>query len=64
MCAFYSVFLLTNYRLERSLYVKLKYLMSNSVDPDETAHDEPSYLDLCCLQKPIIIDYGNGRVIH
>ena len=24
--------------------------MSNSVDPDETSH-----LDLCCLQKPIII---------
>ena len=28
---------LTNYRLERSLYVKLKDLMSNSTDPDETA---------------------------
>ena len=26
--------------------------MSNSVDPDETAHYEPSHLDLCCLQKP------------
>ena len=29
---------LTNYRLKRSLYVKLKDGMSNSVDPDETAH--------------------------
>ena len=29
--------------------------MSNSVDPDETAHYEPSHLDLCCLQKPIIM---------
>ena len=29
--------------------------MSNSVDPDETAHHEPSHPDLCCLQKPIII---------
>ena len=28
--------------------------MSNSVDPDETAHYEPSHLDLCCLQKPIV----------
>ena len=28
--------------------------MSNSVDPDETAHDEPSHLDLCCLQKPML----------
>ena len=34
-----SAFLfLTNYRLKRSLYVKLKDRMSNSVDPDETAH--------------------------
>ena len=31
-------FILTNYRLERSLYVNLKDWMSNSVDPDETAH--------------------------
>ena len=29
--------------------------MSNSIDPDETAHDELSHLDLCCLQKPIIM---------
>ena len=28
---------LTNYRLKRSLYVKLKDWMLNSVDPDETA---------------------------
>ena len=36
--------------------------MSNSVDPDETAHDEPSHLDLRCLQMPIIIAYGSERV--
>ena len=36
--------------------------MSNSVDPDEMAHDEPSHLDLCCLQKPIIIACGSERV--
>ena len=29
--------------------------MSNNLDPDKTAHYEPSHLDLCCLQKPIII---------
>ena len=29
--------------------------MSNSVDPEET-------LDLCCLQKPIIIASGSERV--
>ena len=38
--------------------------MSNSVDPDETAHYEPSYLNLCGLQKPIIIAYGSGRVTY
>ena len=36
--------------------------MSNSVDPDETSHHEPSQLDLCCLQKPIIVAYGSERV--
>ena len=36
--------------------------MSNSVDPDETAHYEPSNLDLRCLQKPIIIACGSERV--
>ena len=28
-----------------------KNRMTNSVDPDETARDEPSHLDLRCLQK-------------
>ena len=28
--------------------------MSNSLDPDETAHYNLSHLDLCCLQKPIL----------
>ena len=36
--------------------------MSNSVDSDETAHNEPSHHDLCCLQKPIIITCGSERV--
>ena len=36
--------------------------MSNSVDPDETAHDEPSHLDLHCLQKPNIIALGSEIV--
>ena len=36
--------------------------MSNSVDPDETAHYEPSHLDLRCLQKPVIIARDNERV--
>ena len=36
--------------LKEVLYVKLKDWIPNSVDPDETAHYEPSHLDLCCLQ--------------
>ena len=36
--------------------------MSNSIDPDETAHYEPSHQDLRCLQKSIIIAYGSKRV--
>ena len=36
--------------------------MSNSVDPDEMAHYEPSHLDLCCLQMPFVITCGNERV--
>ena len=35
--------------------------MSNCLDPDEMAH-EPSHLDLCCLQKPIIITCDSERV--
>ena len=37
--------------------------MSNSEDPDEMAHYEPSHLELCCLQKPIIIACGSERLI-
>ena len=36
--------------------------MSNNVDPDETAHYELSHLDLCCLQKHIIIASDSERV--
>ena len=36
--------------------------MSNSVDPDETAHYEPSHLDLLCLPKTFIIAYVSERV--
>ena len=35
--------------------------MSKSVELDETAH-ELSHLDLCCLQKPIIVACGSERV--
>ena len=36
--------------------------MSNSVDPDETAHYEPSQRNLPCLQKSIIIACGSEGV--
>ena len=38
--------------------------MSNSVDPDETAHYEPSHLELRCLQKPVIIACDTERLKH
>ena len=41
--------------MERNLYVKLEDCISNSIDPDETAHYEPSHLDLHCLQKPMLL---------
>ena len=50
------------FQLEGRLYVKLKDWMSNSVDPNETAHNEPSNLDLRFLQKHIIIAYGSERL--
>ena len=48
--------------MERSLYVKLKDWISNSIDPDEMAHCALSDLDLCCLQKPIMMACGSERV--
>ena len=36
--------------------------MSDSVDPDETAHEEPTHLGLRCLQKPINVVCGSERV--
>ena len=35
--------------------VKLKTKTAKSVDPDETAHDEPSHLDLHCLQRDVLV---------
>ena len=36
--------------------------MSNSIDPDEMAHYEPSHLGRRCLQKPVVIAYGSEKV--
>ena len=32
--------------------------MANSVDPDETARDEPSHLDLHCLNRHLFLSAG------
>ena len=58
---YFFFFFLLQTNLERSLYVKLNNWISKSVDSDETSHDEPSHLDLRCLQKPIMIAYGHER---
>ena len=34
---------------------KTKNRMANSVDPDETAHYEPSHLDLHCLLRYVLV---------
>ena len=31
--------------------VKMNNRMANSIEPDQTTRDEPSYLDLYCLQN-------------
>ena len=36
--------------------------MTNSVDPDETAHDEPSHQDLHCLHKYLVSSVWIERV--
>ena len=45
----------------RSL-VKINNRMANSVDPDETARNEPSHLDLHCLQKYLYWSSGLKRL--
>ena len=36
--------------------------MANSVDPDGTARDEPSHLDLHCLQNYLFLVCGTEKV--
>ena len=45
-----SLYLDTSIVANRGL-VKINNRIANSVDPDETAHYEPSHLDLHCLQR-------------
>ena len=35
--------------------LKIKDYSANTVDPDETAHYEPSHLDLQCLQIQLLL---------
>ena len=45
---------------------KIENRMTNSVDPNETARDEPSHLDLHCLRRYHVFFFGDrdGRVKH
>ena len=45
------------------IHKELKCWMSKSVDPDETAHYEPSHLDLRCLQKLIYFACGSEKKV-
>ena len=38
--------------------------MANSVDPDETAHCEPSHVDLHCLQRYLCWSAGMKGIKH
>ena len=47
-------FFLTNFHLERKKFIcKVERLNVKQRRSSKTAHNEPSHLDLCCLQKPI-----------
>ena len=51
----------------RCFNVNIKNRMANSVDPDETAHDEPSHLDLHCLHRYLFcsarLKESNGGIL-
>ena len=57
-----SAFFLNKLSLGKKFICKAERLNVKSVDPDEKAYYEPSHLDLCCLQKPIINACGSERV--
>ena len=41
--------------IETVLCCKIKLKRANTVDPDEMAHNEPSHLDLQCLQIQLLL---------
>ena len=49
MFAIYLLLCLTFYRLSHKAPNTIIAEFSNTVDPDETAHNEPSHLGLQCL---------------
>ena len=44
--------------------VKVQNRIANSVDPDETAHDEPSHQDLHFLQRHMLWSVGLKTLLH
>ena len=49
--------------MQRGFQLHISNRIGNSVDPDETAHDEPSHLDLHCLQKYMYSSVGMKGLI-
>ena len=50
--------------LSRWVLLKIIYRLANSVDPDETAHDEQSHLDLHCLHWYLYRSIGQRGLTH
>ena len=46
-----ALYLVMSIVFNRVVLLKVINKLANSVDPDETAHYEPSHLDLHCLHK-------------
>ena len=61
VCLFFVVVFKQTIHWKEVYMCTVARLKVNSVDPDKTAH-EPSRLDLCSLQKPVIIACGSERV--
>ena len=48
---------------QKGCFTKHTGRVANSIDPDEMARYEPSYLDLCCLQISVKASLGMNELI-
>ena len=60
-CFFFVLFFFNKLSIGKKLICKVERQNVQERRSDETAHYEPSHLDLHCLQKPIVITYGSER---